>query len=133
MFTNSIFFGGLAGKDGEVRTTSNGKSIGMVSVCHTEKGKDGREDTTTWVNAKSFGYLAPYFAQIKKGDNVMIEGSLNVSNYKTKNNESRTSVDIFVKKLSVAKRFERIETPSNQMQKSRVDEHGNIDWDDVPF
>ncbi len=93
MQLNEITFAGFVGKDAEVKTVGNNLKVGTFSLCHTEKGRDGKEDTTTWVRVTAWGNWADTAGTFKKGDNVVVKGKLNVKQFKHEGVE-RTSVDV---------------------------------------
>jgi single-strand DNA-binding protein len=91
---NDFVLAGFVGKDAEDRVTQGGTRIVSFPLCHTDKGKDGRADTSTWVRVKTFGGWCDTAAAIRKGDNVMVKGKLNVSSYTDKDGKERTSVEV---------------------------------------
>lgn len=106
MQLNELYFAGHVGKDAESFTTKTGKQIVSFNLCHTIKGKNGAKDATTWIRAKVFGAWCESAIQIKKGDNVFVKGTLQISEY-TKDNEKRTMVEVLANSISIMKKFER--------------------------
>jgi single stranded DNA-binding protein len=92
MQTNDITFAGNVGADAKERTFDSGTRIVTFPLCHSEK-REGKE-TATWVRVKVFGGWCDTASQIKKGENVVVKGKLNVETYKDKDGVERTAVDI---------------------------------------
>ncbi len=106
MLINDIIFAGFAGRDAEDRVTGGGTRIVTLSLCHTEK-KENREEVSTWVRVKVFGAWCDTAANVAKGDNVLVKGKLNVSQYTDSSGKERTSVDIITHALGVIAREQR--------------------------
>jgi len=77
MNLNKIYFAGHAGRDAELIKTKTGTEMARVSVCSSEKMKDGKT-VSTWVSVLATGGWAKYGASIKKGDTVFCSGKLSV-------------------------------------------------------
>lgn len=122
---NQVTFAGYVGKDAEDRTLPGGQTrVVSFSMCHTEKGKNGREDVSTWVRVKVFGAWCDTAAQVKKGDNVLVMGKLQVQNYKGKDGSEKTSVDLLAHTLGVLQK-----TPPPQSKAAS----GAMPEEDIPF
>ena len=77
---NQITIVGRAGKDAEVKTLSSGTDVCNFSVATTKsymkKGEKEWTKVTTWHNVKMFGKSARMAGMIRKGDNVIVIGSV---------------------------------------------------------
>jgi single-stranded DNA-binding protein len=125
---NKIYFGGYVGRDAEEFKTQSGVRIVSFSLCYTKKGKDGRPDVPTWTRIKVFGNWCDYALGFKKGDNVFVEGELQVATYKDKTGAEKTSVDIVPFSLAlVAKPLEK-----SQALPNAVGYPAQLN-DDIPF
>ncbi len=144
MLLNEITFAGNLGQDADDATLQSGTRIVSFSLCHNEKGKDGRPDKQTWVRAKVFGNWCELAATFKKGDNVFIKGRLDINVYKDKNGVERTSVDVIPFTLGRIEREQRGQDQqqqrSTQGQATRSSAPRNapppsndIDMEDIPF
>ena len=100
MQLNEITFAGFAGKDAVSNTTQSGTTYTVFSLCHTYKGKDKKE-TSTWIQVSGFGNVAEWMIAIRKGDNVIVNGSLSVRNYTDKEGKERTSVGVVAQTFGI--------------------------------
>jgi single-strand DNA-binding protein len=121
---NEIYFAGYAGRDAEEITTASGVRIVKFSLCHTEKGRDGRGDISTWLEIVTFGTWCDLAATVRKGNNVMVKGKLQIRDWETKEGEMRQAMEVVTLTLGIFLRGERREAqqsarPSNSAQTSR--------------
>ena len=141
MLLNEITMAGNVGSDARDGTTQGGTRVVTFSLAHNEKGRDGREDTVTWVRVKVFGIWCDLAAGFKKGDNVFVKGKLNVQSYEDKDGNNRTSVDVIPFVLGRIAREEQAHASTQQRQaprqqgkpKSSPPPQGDMDMDDIPF
>ena len=106
MQINKLVFAGFVGKDATDHTTQSGTRIVSFSLCHTSKGRNGGKDISTWVRVKVFGNWCDSAILIKKGDNVIVDGSLNVSDF-LKDGVKNTIVEMTANSLGVIKKLEK--------------------------
>ena len=95
--TATITVIGRAGKDAELRFTPAGKAVTSISLAHTERVKDGdqwKDGETVWFEISVWGYQAEAAAAILKGNQVVVTGRFGVSEYTTKDGETRTKFAI---------------------------------------
>lgn len=130
---NKVIILGNLGLDPEVRHTPGGLKVVTIRVAtsDTKKDKSGKTTTTTeWHEISFWGKLADVAeTYLKTGSRVYIEGKLQTSRWKDKNNVERSKITILGKEL--------------QMLDSRTDkgnEHRQIGLpdtelndDDIPF
>ena len=86
---NKVTLIGRLGQDPEIRFTGDGAAVASFSVATNEswKSKDGEtQERTEWTKVTVFGSTAEKYVQpyVKKGTLVYIEGSLKLTNGKTK-------------------------------------------------
>lgn len=96
---NSVIIRGRIGKDLEVNKTSNNRSyIRLRIACDRDgTGYNDRERITDWLDATAWGRTAEFIARnFKKGDNILIEGSLHSNQWKDRNGNNRYSIEINV-------------------------------------
>lgn len=95
---NKVFIMGRLTSDPELRRTQSGTAVAgfSLAVDRNFKGQDGEKGTdfincTAWRNTAEF--VSKYFG---KGRMAVVEGRLEVQNYKDKNGENRTSTRVVV-------------------------------------
>lgn len=95
---NKVFIMGRLTSDPELRRTQSGTAVASFSLAvdRNFKGQDGEKGTdfincTAWRNTAEF--VSRYFG---KGRMAVVEGRLEVQNYKDKNGENRTSTRVNV-------------------------------------
>ena len=92
-----VIVDGYLGNDPESKSTPDG--TGVVSFPlgsqHSVKNHDGWKMETTWYRVSLFGDLANKSIDLKKGDRVIVTGSLVPREwFDEKNNRHRTSLEI---------------------------------------
>lgn len=117
MQLNEVVFAGYVGNDAEVRTTQGGNEGVNFRLCHTRKQKTG-VDESTWVNVQVYGPWAADAKLIRKGDNVLVKGTLRITSYKDKAGVEKTFVSIMA--FNVAK-LDKLAAPTRQEAPSRKD------------
>jgi single stranded DNA-binding protein len=128
MLLNEITFAGNVGSECKTGTTQNGKEWAQFTLCHNEKGKDGRPDVPTWVRVVAFGYAVSDAKLAVKGANVVVRGKLQISKYKDKNQVEQTSVEINAYQIGVIQKGERV-----QQQQSASPPVTEPSLDEIPF
>lgn len=123
MSINELKFAGHIGGEIKTGTSQSGKLWVMFNLCHTQKGKDGQPDQSTWVRVKCFGWAAENAKVFQKGDNVIAVGSLQVQNWE-KDGKKGTSVDLFAQQVGKIVKVAKAET----IQATTV-----AGFDDIPF
>ena len=84
MFLNRISLIGFTGREAEVRSTQNGKSVTTFSLATSKRFKDkaGNYQTETqWHRCVVYGSLGNITAKLEKGAHVMVEGELRTREY----------------------------------------------------
>ena len=88
---NRVIVAGNLGKDAELRTAASGRQVCRFSVATSKKVKE--TEKTTWFNVVILNEnLAKIAAGLKKGEKVLIEGSLEVE----QNEQGKTFVSVIV-------------------------------------
>lgn len=89
---------GNVGRDPELSYTPDGTAVTKFSVAVSKKSKSGEE--TTWYNCVCWRNLAETVSKhVKKGQQVFVQGDLNVRQYTTKDGKNGTSLDLTVEKF----------------------------------
>jgi single-strand DNA-binding protein len=97
---SSIVISGHLGRDAELKD-AKGQAICEFSVAVTTKKKGG--DSTAWYRCQLWGSRGEKLAEhLTKGTAVIVSGELVPREYKGKNDELRTSLDINVSQFSFA-------------------------------
>ena len=97
-FCKIMFIGNL-GRDPEMRYMPSGKPVTQFSVAVSHSKPDGQggwvDEGTDWYRVSVFGDRAERAAeQFRKGMKVFVEGRLKTSEYMSKDNEKRFSLDV---------------------------------------
>ena len=97
-FCKIMFIGNL-GRDPEMRYMPNGRPVTQFSVAVSHSKPDGQggwvDEGTDWFRVSVFGDRAERAAeQFRKGMKVFVEGRLKTSEYVSKDNEKRFSLDV---------------------------------------
>ena len=97
-FCKIMFIGNL-GRDPEMRYMPSGKPVTQFSVAVSHSKPDGQggwvDEGTDWFRVSVFGDRAERAAeQFRKGMKVFVEGRLKTSEYVSKDNEKRFSLDV---------------------------------------
>ena len=89
---------GRLGADSELKTSKNGKQFLSMRVASNDF--IGGENLTTWISVLWGGERAVKMAEhLKKGSQVIINGTPKYSLYKTKNGESAIDVSVFADRV----------------------------------
>lgn len=92
---NRVELSGNLGADPDVRYTQTGKPVANLRVASNRKwkGQDRQpQQSTTWVTVKCWDWVAELAAGLKKGDRVMVIGSLEVEEWTPPGGEKRTQL-----------------------------------------
>jgi single-strand DNA-binding protein len=87
-----------------VKHTTDGGQVTSFSIATTNvANRNGeKKESTEWHNCVAFGRTAEIAGQyVKKGTQVLIEGSLRTSKYKDKEGNDRQSTNIVVNQLTL--------------------------------
>ncbi|MGQ0764107.1 MAG: single-stranded DNA-binding protein [Gemmatimonadota bacterium] len=109
---NKVQLIGNAGKDPDIRTTSNGGKVAEFSLATSRVWNDagaGRQEKTEWHrciawNARGSGGSGQGLADIveryvHKGDKLFVEGSIEYRTWQDQNNQTRYTTEIRVREL----------------------------------
>lgn len=107
---NTVSLIGNLGKDPEVITFQTGNTLTKFSLATNEsyKTKEGEwADKTQWHNIIAWGKLGEKVAQeLKKGNEIFLEGKLENESYTTKEGEKRYITQINMREYLAVKRAE---------------------------
>ena len=88
---------GRLGNDPEIKQSQNGTNYATFSLAHTPRKKINNEwvdGDTQWYRVVLFDKKANQAAQLKKGDSVLIFGTVKLSTYTGKDGAEKTSLEI---------------------------------------
>src|SRR5215475_5213356 len=123
---------GNLGRDPEMNYTPDGTAVCKFSLAVskvTGKGTD-KNETTTWYNVVAWRGLAEMLStHLKKGQQVFVQGDLNVRQYTTKDGREGTSLDVTIEKFQFIGKKDESTKPSEAPEDT--DPLGSID--DHPF
>jgi len=126
---------GNLGRDPEMNYTPDGTAVCKfsIAVSKTGKTKDGdKTENTTWYNVVAWRGLAEMLStHLKKGQQVFVQGELNVRQYTTKDGRNGTSLDVTVEKFQFLGRREEQAASSASGNEAPNDPLGELD--DHPF
>lgn len=95
---NRVFLMGRLTRDPEVRHTPSGTSVAELSLAVTEffRSKEGeREERTVFVDVVVWARQAEACGEyLSKGASVMVEGSLQLDQWESKNGEKRSKLRV---------------------------------------
>lgn len=106
---------GRLGADPELKTVGSENIQAVIfSLAHTPRSKKNGEwvdGDTNWYRVVKFGYGAEAIAQtIKKGDEVLVIGSLKMNNYTDKNGVTKLQMEITANEVGVVPRIAKAKT-----------------------
>lgn len=124
---NSWNFTGFLGNDAETKYTPGGDAI--VSFSAAVKSGYGEKESTVWARCSMFGKrgqaVAPY---LLKGTQVGIVGELSIREWKDKDGQTRTAVEVRVSDLTLLGKKEGGQPQQRTQRQAPAEEFG-----DVPF
>lgn len=102
---NKVILVGNLGKDPEVRTLDNGRSVATFSVATSEvyKDKNGQKvENTDWHNIVMWSPLAEIAQKyLKKGNQVYLEGRLTTRSWDDKEGNKRYTTEVVVRDMTL--------------------------------
>lgn len=115
---NLVIMSGRLTRDPEVRTSESGKAYARYSIAVDRMGKDSGTD---FFNCISFGGQAEFVQNyLKKGTKIIIQGSIQQSQYTDKDNQKRTTTTILVDRIEFAEsRRSQGQQPQQEGQQSQ--------------
>jgi single-strand DNA-binding protein len=96
--------------DPELRYTQNGLAVANFTVASTPRifdrqKEEWRDGETLFLRATVWRDYAEHVAQLHKGDNVVVVGSLGQKGYETKDGEKRTSYELAADEVGALLRY----------------------------
>jgi len=136
---NRVTLLGRVGQTPEVKELSNSK-VAKFSLATSESyKKDGEKVTeTTWHNIVFWGKTCDVIkGYVNKGDQILVEGKIQVRQYKDKNEVTHWATEIVCDKLELLANKKEETTKSNKVQVSSMSDiselPGNVaNYDEIP-
>ena len=147
IMTNRVTLVGRIGREPELRTTFNQKSVATFSMCTSRRWTDrdtgAVREENEWHRVVVFGGQANFAAKLAKGTMVLVEGAIHYSKYE-KDGETRYSTEIRAEKLEALSRPKaaneepapeaKAKTPAKRQSKAKMAPTvDGLDDDDIPF
>ncbi len=101
---NHVLLIGRLGQDIELKKFSNGNQVARVSLATNESYKKDDEWTTEtqWHRIVAWGKLAERMSnQLKKGQQVTVQGKLKYNTFEDKNGITRTVAEVIINEFMV--------------------------------
>lgn len=122
---NYIAFDGRITRDIEISTSKDGKEFCKFTVAVAKRNKK-EEPNADFIDCVAFGQSAAFLNKyFKKGDGIVIEGSLTSDKYKDKEGRSVTKWSVLVDKIGFP------------VSGRKTDSNGNVsvtvNEDEIPF
>jgi single-strand DNA-binding protein len=97
---NKVFLMGRLGGDPVQKDTKTGKKVVTFSLATSRKSKD-RGEVTQWHHVVTWGVQAEHcMAYLKKGQSVLVEGTIRTNRYTGKDGVERQAVDVYADDIS---------------------------------
>lgn len=112
---------GNLGKSPELRETKNGKQMCRFSLASTNRGRDGSEPQTTWIDCVAFDDVAEGIAgNLDKGMRVIATGPLAIEKYTRKEGGEGQSLSMIVNDIGLTVRPKRTPQPTSNGRASET-------------
>jgi single-strand DNA-binding protein len=132
-----MFIGNLVGnlgRDAELRYTPQGTPVCDFSVASTEKGYNGREDTTTWVRVSIWGKLGETLKEyLKKGQQVAVSGKVQLREYTDRDGNKRSSLELKANEVQLVGRRDQAQSAAAGSTGEGSGDDGGVVDDETPF
>lgn len=115
---------GNLGSDAEIKEF-NGKKYVSMNVAHSEKRKDGSENTV-WVSVLWYGDGGGLFQYLKRGCKVFLRGRLVPKAYADKQNQPQCSLNMYANEVNLCGGKQEAAQPGGNANAS-------TGGDDLPF
>ena len=117
---------GRLGNDPELKSSQNGTTYCSFSVAHTPRKRVNNEwvdGETQWYRVVMFDKKATQAATLKKGDDVLIFGTVKLSTFTGKDGTEKTQLEITGSEIYTA-----IKTKQTQSQASSQEGWSSTPW-----
>lgn len=136
---NKVILIGNLTKDAELKFV-NGNAITKFTIAVSRGYKN--DDKTDFINCVAFGKIAENIAQYTtKGSKVAVDGSIRINSYTDKENNKRTSMEVYVNNIEFLSKGTRQSAPNSTdflNENTNVEDNDDmflepLDYGDLPF
>lgn len=122
---NNVQLLGRLTKDVELRVSQKSKKKFAYFTLAVPNGEDAM-----FIDCVAFDKLAETIEKyVKKGNRLLVEGSINVSTYEDKDGNNRKSTNVFVNKITFIESAKKEDDKKSSKKSKKKDE----DDEDLPF
>jgi single-strand DNA-binding protein len=126
MYLNKVILAGFLGKDATIHTGKNG-NFTILELATNESYKDKESDKyitrAEWHKLIVFGGRGEYAAKLKKGDHILVEGSLHHNEYESKKtNTKQQSNSIRLTNIQKLDRSQKTSSDEEEFEEIPMDE-----------
>lgn len=126
MYMNKVILAGFLGKDATVRSGKNGNFTTLeLATKSSYKDKESEQyvSRTEWHKLIVFGGRGEYAGKLKKGDHILIEGSLQHNEYESKKtNTTQQSDSIRVTNIQKLDRSQKTSSDAEEAEEIPVED-----------
>lgn len=124
-YLNKIMLIGHAGRDAELRFTSEGTAFCKFTLAVSDKVKG--EKVTEWFDCTAFGKTAEYAGEdVKKGLAVYVEGKIQTEKWVDKSGQPREKRAVIANSVKVFKKAQDARTEQEEAINDEVIESGEM-------
>lgn len=124
---NYIAFDGRITRDIEISTSKDGKEFARFTVAVDRRVKKGEEKKADFIDCVVFGQGAAFLNRFfKKGDGIVVEGTLTSDKYTNKDGKSVTRWSVLVDKMGFP-------VGGRKSESNDANESVPVNTDDIPF
>lgn len=124
---NKVFTIGRFAADPELKTTGSGIAVTSFTIAVDRPYSKG-EKQTDWLDVVAWRSTAEHICKhFKKGDGIIVEGTIQTRNWEDKNGQKRKVVEI------VAENVEFLPRGKSENAKVENDKFVPADFEDLPF
>jgi len=134
---NKVILVGNLGRDPEVKSMQDGRSLVNMSVATSENWRDRnsgeRKERVEWNRVVAFGKLAEIISEYaRKGSKIYLSGSLRTRKWE-KDGQTHYTTEIVAKEMQLLDRKETGERNQNPIKKPEAGGFDDFGEDDIPF
>jgi single-strand DNA-binding protein len=124
---NKVFTIGRFAADPELKQTGSGIVVTSFTIAVDRPYSKG-EKQTDWLDVVAWRSTAEHICKhFRKGDGIIVEGTIQTRNWEDKNGQKRKAVEI------VAENVEFLPRGKNESAKTENDKFVPADFEDLPF
>lgn len=118
--------------DPELKETSNGVAVTSFTIAVDRPYAKDRERITDWLDIVAWRGTAEFICKhFSKGDNIIVEGSMQTRTWEDKNGQKRKAIEIVAENVEFAPKGRN--ASAEVEHKANVDEFIPADMEDLPW